>query len=108
MLALFEPATSDQKGRPGASDLSSLELVLRFGENGAGFARSEFTKLGDKTIIAASHGHGFGASGGLLMLRTAAQELLIRRFAVAHAVFGLAKYGRDRCGESFACHSQKR
>jgi 7-keto-8-aminopelargonate synthetase-like enzyme len=56
-----------------------------FGENGAGFARSEFTELGDRTIVAASLGKGFGASGGILMLGTATQELLFRRFAVAHA-----------------------
>ena len=59
--------------------------VSLFGENGAGFARSEFTELGDRTIVAASLGKGFGASGGVLMLGTAAQELLFRRFAVAHA-----------------------
>jgi 8-amino-7-oxononanoate synthase len=55
------------------------------GENGAGFARSVFDELGDRTIVAASLGKGFGASGGMLMLGTAAQELLFRRFAVAHA-----------------------
>lgn len=55
------------------------------GENGAGFARSVFRELGERTIVAASLGKGFGASGGILMLGTAAQELLFRRFAVAHA-----------------------
>jgi 7-keto-8-aminopelargonate synthetase-like enzyme len=55
------------------------------GENGAGFARSVFSELGERTIVAASLGKGFGASGGILMLGTAAQELLFRRFAVAHA-----------------------
>lgn len=55
------------------------------GENGAGFARSVFKELGDRTIVAASLGKGFGASGGMLTLGTAAQELLFRRFAVAHA-----------------------
>lgn len=59
--------------------------ISLFGENGAGFARSEFIDLGDRTIVAASLGKGFGASGGVLMLGTAAQELLFRRFAVAHA-----------------------
>lgn len=38
-----------------------------------------------RTIIAASLGKGFGASGGMLMLGTARQEELFRRFAVAHA-----------------------
>lgn len=55
------------------------------GENGSGFARSVFEELGERTIVAASLGKGFGASGGMLMLGTAAQELLFRRFAVAHA-----------------------
>ncbi len=55
------------------------------GENGSGFARSVFDELGERTIVAASLGKGFGASGGMLMLGTAAQELLFRRFAVAHA-----------------------
>lgn len=55
------------------------------GENGAGFARSVFAELGERTIVAASLGKGFGASGGILMLGTATQELLFRRFAVAHA-----------------------
>lgn len=59
--------------------------ISLFGENGSGFARSEFAELGDRTIVAASLGKGFGASGGILMLGTAAQELLFRRFAVAHA-----------------------
>ncbi|CAN7569716.1 aminotransferase class I/II-fold pyridoxal phosphate-dependent enzyme [Pararhizobium sp. LjRoot255] len=55
------------------------------GENGSGFARSVFAELGERTIVAASLGKGFGASGGVLMLGTAAQELLFRRFAIAHA-----------------------
>lgn len=55
------------------------------GKNGAGFARSVFSEIGERTIVAASLGKGFGASGGILMLGTAAQELLFRRFAVAHA-----------------------
>lgn len=56
-----------------------------FGDHGAGFARSVFAELGDRTIIAASLGKGFGASGGILMLGTAAQELLFRRFGIAYA-----------------------
>ena len=55
------------------------------GMNGCGFARSVFRDLGDRTIVAASLGKGFGASGGILMLGTNAQELLFRRFAIAHA-----------------------
>lgn len=57
-----------------------------FGSHGEGFARSQIDgALGERTIIAASLGKGFGASGGLLMLGTARQEELFRRFAVAHA-----------------------
>lgn len=55
------------------------------GNNGAGFARQVLDELGERTIVAASLGKGFGASGGILMLGTASQELLFRRFAVAHA-----------------------
>ncbi|WP_151613293.1 aminotransferase class I/II-fold pyridoxal phosphate-dependent enzyme [Sinorhizobium alkalisoli] len=57
-----------------------------FGNHGEGFARSQIDgALRERTIIAASLGKGFGASGGLLMLGTARQEELFRRFAVAHA-----------------------
>lgn len=60
--------------------------ISLFGEHGEGFARSQIDgALGDRTIIAASLGKGFGASGGLIMLGTARQEELFRRFAVAHA-----------------------
>ncbi|AUW46192.1 aminotransferase class I/II-fold pyridoxal phosphate-dependent enzyme [Rhizobium leguminosarum] len=57
-----------------------------FGERGEGFARSQMPEgLGERTIIAASLGKGFGASGGMLMLATAFQEEIFRRFALAHA-----------------------
>jgi 7-keto-8-aminopelargonate synthetase-like enzyme len=60
--------------------------VSIFGEKGAGFARSQMPGgLGDRTIVAASLGKGFGASGGILMLGTAPQEEIFRRFAIAHA-----------------------
>ena len=56
------------------------------GKTGEGFVRSQYgNELGERTIIAASLGKGFGASGGMLMLGTARQEELFRRFAVAHA-----------------------
>ena len=55
------------------------------GETGSGYARAAIPELGDRSIIAASLGKGFGASGGILMLGTAAQELVLRRFAIAHA-----------------------
>jgi 8-amino-7-oxononanoate synthase len=60
--------------------------ISLFGEQGEGFVRSQFPKeLGDRTIIAASLGKGFGASGGMLMLGTAEQEALFRRYAIPHA-----------------------
>jgi len=60
--------------------------ISLFGRRGEGFARSHFPKeLGDRTIIAASLGKGFGASGGMLMLGTADQEALFRRYAIPHA-----------------------
>ncbi len=63
-------------------DAHGISIV---GENGSGFARATFKELGERTIVAASLGKGFGASGGMLMLGTAAQELLFRRFSIAHA-----------------------
>lgn len=59
--------------------------ISLFGEHGQGFAKSQIGELGDRTIIAASLGKGFGASGGMIMLGTANQDVLFRRFAVAHA-----------------------
>lgn len=57
-----------------------------FGRQGEGFARSQFPHgLGDRTIIAASLGKGFGASGGMLMLGTSDQEALFRRYSVPYA-----------------------
>ncbi|MBA8840655.1 aminotransferase class I/II-fold pyridoxal phosphate-dependent enzyme [Ochrobactrum sp. RH2CCR150] len=55
------------------------------GRKGQGYARSQFDNLGGRTIIVTSLGKGFGASGGLLMLGTAHQESLFRRYAIAHA-----------------------
>jgi 7-keto-8-aminopelargonate synthetase-like enzyme len=60
--------------------------ISLFGRLGEGFARAQFPQeLGDRTIIAASLGKGFGASGGMLMLGTAEQEALFRRYAIPHA-----------------------
>jgi 8-amino-7-oxononanoate synthase len=60
--------------------------ISLFGRQGEGFVRSQFDEeLGDRTIIAASLGKGFGASGGMLMLGTAEQEALFRRYALPHA-----------------------
>jgi 7-keto-8-aminopelargonate synthetase-like enzyme len=60
--------------------------ISLFGRHGEGFARSRFDEgLGDRTIIAASLGKGFGASGGMLMLGTVEQEALFRSYALPHA-----------------------
>lgn len=55
------------------------------GKLGQGFARCAFPDLNDRTIVAASLGKGFGASGGMVMFGSAEHELLYRRFAIAHA-----------------------
>ncbi|WP_128971450.1 aminotransferase class I/II-fold pyridoxal phosphate-dependent enzyme [Bradyrhizobium tropiciagri] len=60
--------------------------ISLFGRQGEGFARSQFPDvLGDRTIIAASLGKGFGASGGLLMLGTRDQEAVFRRYSIPYA-----------------------
>ncbi|RWC00352.1 MAG: aminotransferase class I/II-fold pyridoxal phosphate-dependent enzyme [Mesorhizobium sp.] len=60
--------------------------ISLFGDTGEGFARSQLPhELGERTIIAASLGKGFGASGGMLMLGTAHQEALFRCYSIPHA-----------------------
>jgi len=60
--------------------------ISLFGDKGEGFARSQLPhELGERTIVAASLGKGFGASGGMLMLGTAHQETLFRRYSIPHA-----------------------
>ncbi|MGV7218880.1 aminotransferase class I/II-fold pyridoxal phosphate-dependent enzyme [Bradyrhizobium sp. UFLA05-112] len=60
--------------------------ISLFGRQGEGFARSQFPEmLGDSTIIVASLGKGFGASGGMVMLGTADHEALFRRYSIPYA-----------------------
>ncbi|MEW7009100.1 aminotransferase class I/II-fold pyridoxal phosphate-dependent enzyme [Lentilitoribacter sp. EG35] len=60
--------------------------ISLYGKNGEGYARSQIAgELGSNTIIAASLGKGFGASGGILMLGTQEQEQIFRDFSIAHA-----------------------
>ncbi|MER8887590.1 aminotransferase class I/II-fold pyridoxal phosphate-dependent enzyme [Mesorhizobium sp. M0816] len=60
--------------------------ISLFGEKGEGFARSQLPRdLGERTIVAASLGKGFGASGGMLMLGTADQEALFRCYSIPYA-----------------------
>lgn len=64
-------------------DAHGISIVGRQGE---GFARSQFPEvLGDRTIIVASLAKGFGASGGMVMLGTADQEALFRRYCIPYA-----------------------
>jgi 8-amino-7-oxononanoate synthase len=59
------------------------------GRNGEGFARSSYPdELGERTIIVASMGKGFGASGGMLMLGTPEQEALFRRYSGTYVFSG--------------------
>jgi 7-keto-8-aminopelargonate synthetase-like enzyme len=60
--------------------------ISLFGFQGEGYARSSIgEEFGDRTIIAASLGKGFGASGAVLMLASQRQEDIFRRFALAFA-----------------------
>jgi len=56
------------------------------GAQGEGFARGQLPDdLGPQTIIAASLGKGFGASGGILMLGSQEHEDVVRRYAQPYA-----------------------
>src|SRR3546814_11536164 len=56
------------------------------GAQGEGFARGQLPdELGPRTIVAASLGKGFGASGGVLMLGSREQEDVVRRYAQPYA-----------------------
>src|SRR3546814_17173174 len=60
------------------------------GAQGEGFARGQLPdELGPRTIVAASLGKGFGASGGVLMLGSREQEGWVRRYA-QHTAFSAA------------------
>jgi len=53
--------------------------------------------LGHRTIIVDSVAKGFGASGGMVMLGTADQEALFRRYHSLR-VFGATQSGGAWCG----------
>jgi 8-amino-7-oxononanoate synthase len=56
------------------------------GTRGEGYARSQLADdLGPLTIVAASLGKGFGASGGILMFGSRDHEALFRRYSLPHA-----------------------
>ncbi|MGY4362794.1 7-keto-8-aminopelargonate synthetase-like enzyme [Bradyrhizobium sp. i1.7.7] len=62
-----------------------------------GFARSQFSRLLGGHTIAASRVKRFGSSGRILMLGTAEQEALFRRYSIPYALpfqsGGLARAG---------------
>ncbi len=55
------------------------------GDRGEGFVRSQLSSLSESTIVAASLGKGFGASGGMLMIGSIEHEKTIRRYAPTYA-----------------------
>jgi 7-keto-8-aminopelargonate synthetase-like enzyme len=58
-------------------DSHSLSI---FGRHGAGYVRSSTTDMPERTIIAASLGKAFGASGGVVMFGSAKEMPVIERF----------------------------
>lgn len=73
----------EQNARDRSHDGGGISI---FGSQGEGFARSQFPQvLGERTIIAASLGKGFGASGGVLMLGMANHEALFRQYSISYA-----------------------
>lgn len=58
-------------------DSHSLSL---FGRRGVGLVRSQYDQLGDRTIVVASLGKAFGATGGLIMAGTRQQQELLTFF----------------------------
>ncbi|MGY4447308.1 7-keto-8-aminopelargonate synthetase-like enzyme [Bradyrhizobium sp. i1.3.1] len=69
-----------------------------FGRQGEGFARSQFSPvLGDRTIIAASLAKGFGASGGMLMLRNSRAREVISTLLHPIFILGGSQSSGGRC-----------
>lgn len=60
--------------------LDDSHALSAFGENGKGFIRPYFQTLDDQTLIIASLGKSFGASGGLVMFGTEKQKSLMHRY----------------------------
>jgi 8-amino-7-oxononanoate synthase len=56
------------------------------GTNGCGHVRSKLGEdIGERVILAASLAKGFGASGGMLLLGSRAQEDLVRRYSQSYS-----------------------
>jgi len=60
--------------------LDDSHALSAFGEKGRGFIRPHFSALDDQTLIVASLGKSFGASGGLVMLGSEKQKTLMNRY----------------------------
>ena len=76
--------------------LDDAHGISIMGRHGEGFVRSQLDEIGDRTLIAASLGKGFGASGGLVMVGTPEQEQAIRRYAPTYAFSCVARRGGRR------------
>lgn len=60
--------------------LDDSHALSAFGEQGRGFIRPHFQSLDDQTLIIASLGKSFGASGGLVMFGSEKQKSLMYRY----------------------------
>lgn len=60
--------------------LDDSHALSAFGEKGRGFIRPHFQTLDDQTLIVASLGKSFGASGGLVMFGSKKQKTLMYRY----------------------------
>jgi len=60
--------------------LDDSHALSAFGEKGRGFIRPHFQSLDDQTLIVASLGKSFGASGGLVMFGSEKQKSLMYRY----------------------------
>lgn len=60
--------------------LDDSHALSAFGERGKGFIRPRFQDLDDRTLIVASLGKSFGASGGLIMFGNEKQKSLMHRY----------------------------
>ncbi len=60
--------------------LDDSHALSAFGERGKGFIRPYYEPLDDQTIIVASLGKAFGASGGLIMFGSENQKTLMSQY----------------------------
>ncbi|WP_122808997.1 aminotransferase class I/II-fold pyridoxal phosphate-dependent enzyme, partial [Pseudomonas viridiflava] len=60
--------------------LDDSHAISALGVGGTGYARSKLDELDENTIIVASLGKAFGASGGVAMLGNDRQKKLIHRY----------------------------